>query len=68
MHNFDPDAVRAAAVAPADQSTPYGKRANHVSMWSPDFDPEKTVRLEDGTVTSSAALSEMLKEKKDTVR
>ena len=37
-------------------------------MWSPDFDPEKTVRLEDGTLTSSAALCEMLKEKKETVR
>ena len=64
VHNFDPDARPGVA----GKSTPYGKRANHVSMWSKDFDPKRTVRLEDGSVSSSAELKEALKEKKDTVR
>lgn len=67
VHNFDPDAFRTGAGA-AGQSTPYGKRAHHVSMWSSDFDPKKTVRLEDGSIASSAELKEILMEKKDTVR
>ena len=66
VHNFDPDSAPRAGVA--GQSTPYGKRADHVSMWSKDFDPKKTVRLEDGSAASSAELKEILKEKKETVR
>ena len=62
VHNFDPDA------GPGGRASPYGKRADHVSMWSKDFDPKRTVRLEDGSVVSSGELKEMLKEKRDTVR
>ena len=67
VHNFDPDA-RPPTAGAGGRSSPYGKRADHVSMWSKDFDPKRTVRLEDGSVVSSGELKEMLKEKRDTVR
>ena len=39
-HNFDPDA------GSGGRSSPYGKRADHVSMWNKDFDPKSQIKLE----------------------